>query len=107
MTQAHVAVCARCQARLAKLTGASRLLADNIRGTGLPRWSAPTPQEVISAARAALVWWLALTVLAALTLVTAAHVMTVNRRAAAGQHSPLRLQPADGCRPDLPNDKCR
>lgn len=103
VTQAHVAFCAACQGRLAKLTGASRLLADAIRGRDLPRWSAPGPQEIVTAARWATGWLIGLTVLVALSVLLTIHAVRVTH-----SRAPQTLTtPSGGCRPDLPSDKCR
>ena len=103
LTQAHVAFCAQCQTRLEKLTGASRLLADAIRGHDLPRWSSPGPEGVVAAARMATFWRIGAVMLIALTLLVTIQAVRIIRP----HNSPRQTAPAGGCRPDLPNDRCR
>jgi anti-sigma factor RsiW len=102
VTQAHVAFCLRCQGRLAKLTGASRLLADAIRGRDLPRWSPPGPQGVVAAARTATFLRIGIAILVALSILLTIQAARVFRPPA-----PQQPVSSGGCRPGLPNDKCR
>lgn len=106
-TQVHVVLCPRCRARLTKMEGASRLLADTIRGADQRRWHLPTPRGAVAAARTATAWLAVVAVLLALTLI----VTTQAVRTAARHHARSNTIPAPttsgGCRPDLPSDKCR
>ncbi|BDI33767.1 hypothetical protein CCAX7_58180 [Capsulimonas corticalis] len=105
--QAHLAVCPSCQTRLAKLVGASRLLADAVRGADLPRWSLPAPQEALTAARAASAWRLAALLIIVITMLNITTGIIRSSQRFAGQTVSPQAQPSGGCRPDLHNDKCR
>ena len=105
-TQVHVVLCPRCRTRLTRMEGASRLLADTIRGRDMHRWRLPTPRGALAAARVTTARLAALVVLLVLATVIAAHTVSM------GHHHLVDLDTrptaaAGGCRPDLPSDKCR
>lgn len=97
----HLRRCAQCRDRITHLNAASGLLSLAIRGSDLPPWS--LAQAVSRAAAPPLPRWLVALVLAALVsglCVTAYRVLTPAPRPAASSA-------AGGCRPDLPNSRCR
>lgn len=105
-TQIHVVLCYQCRTRLAKMEGASRLLADTIRGRDLSPWRFPTPNGAVAAARTATAWLAVFSVLFILTLAAVTQIVT-RVGSPAAQNGGSAGSPSGGCRPDLPSDRCR
>jgi len=109
-TQIHVTLCARCRVRLTKMEGASRLLADTIRGSEMRRWRLPTAGGAVAAARLATINLAVFAVVFVLTLAIVSKVvrMTIDTRAQrSAPHTAPATRSDEGCSPSLPSDKCR
>ena len=109
--QAHLRRCAGCRKRLLQLTQASALLADAVRGPSLPAWS--RSQASTRAAKPVFRGPALVAALAVLTLlILGAAFFLTKALAPAPPHAtsaPSTSAPsaAGGCRPDLPNSRCR
>ena len=95
----HLRRCAKCGARQARLTQTSTLLASEIRGPNLPAWSCAA---AVSRASPSAPKWL---LVAALTALIAAIFLVVYLSSIAPR--PASHSFLGGCRPDLPNSRCR
>ena len=95
----HLRRCAECAARQALLTQTSSLLASEIRGPGLPAWSLAA---AVSRASPPAPKWLLVTALAVLVVAVCLFVYLSFITPRPAPHSFL-----GGCRPDLPNSRCR
>lgn len=104
--QLHVTFCATCRTRLIKMEGASRLLADTIRGQDLRQWRLPSPQGAVAAARIATAWFSAVIVLLILILSGVTYAVYVTPHPTSSLSTPHQTTSNGGCRPDLPSDKC-
>ena len=105
--QLHLRRCAGCRARLLQLMQASALLADAVRGPSLPAWSR---FQAMTRAAKPVSHWPALAALAVLTLLILGTAFFLAKALApAPPPAASRSAPssAGGCRPDLPNSRCR
>ena len=97
VTQAHLKRCAQCQSRYALFIGTNQALATAIREPSDLPWKPPArPRQTF--------WhWPVLAVLT-VVLIVLLGFWTIN-------HHPHSTHPVStssgGCRPDLPNDRCR
>jgi len=104
-TQVHVTLCARCRVRLTRMEGASRLLADTIRGSDLRRWRLPSSGGAVAAARLATINLAVFAVVFVLTLAIATKVArkAIDTRAQrSAPHTDPSAKSDDGCSPSLP-----
>jgi hypothetical protein len=99
--QAHVAICAPCAARLTQLGEASSQTAAALRGSQLPSWSRPYTNSALATARIATAW------LAAFWILLVLSVVVISREAHLHREKQTLPTIDNGCRPNLPNDKCR
>jgi len=103
LTTLHLARCPRCQERKAEIADISQLIGRATRGPDMPPWRIAelTPTDRFRNRLTRLL-------LAAALIVTLATigigVDLATHHAASPAHS---ASPAPGCRPDLPNDRCR
>jgi len=96
----HLRRCAECQARLREFGQTSSALAAGIRGLSLPAWSRAA---AISRAFPPVGKWLVVSALMAL-IVAVSLLAWMNFSMTL--HPPSHYS-ASGCRPDLPNSRCR
>ena len=112
LTKMHLRRCPRCRERQEQLCAVSHLLAGALR----ERDPAPVPMAATRLSVQSPSLWLRRPLLVSLVLLMAvlslmAFVGAVGSRLAGGGAMPGIQQPnkapGDGCRPDLPNDRCR
>ena len=99
----HLRTCNRCQQRERQMAAASQQIASSLRPDGLAPWKpAKTAAPLGALPQTAML--VLLTALLALVLLTT--ILVVNRTRVHGPR-PAPTSFSIGCRPDLPNDKCR
>lgn len=98
---AHLKRCSECRARQVDLAQTSRRLASAVRGPSLPPWS---QAEAVSRASPPLARRLILPALIGLITALVVLFCWVAWTSAPG---PRPAAAAGGCRPDLPNSRCR
>ena len=100
LTELHLRRCQQCQDRQRQLAAASAALAGAIRDPGQARWRLPHPQPALIH-----LWSVILVMLVGLVIVFG--VIQIREHGAAAGPGLRHAAPAGGCRPDLPNDRCR
>ena len=100
--QLHLRRCPRCRTRLTALTQASSILASAVRGPGLPAWS-----RADAVSRALLPRKRFPQLALVLALGVALTLCLIAWTALAPALHPAVPAAAGGCRPDLPNSRCR
>ena len=100
--QLHLRRCPQCRMRLAALTQASSFLASAVRGSRLPAWSRA---DAVSRALLARRRFSLLAVILVAGITAALGLIAWTALAPASR--PAVPAAAGGCRPDLPNSRCR